>query len=84
MVDLGSGVNGSGINTDSGIWLKLSKSPGVKIGSRIKSKSRNWNSGSSSFSLNGMWLGKMVDFGSRVNGSGTNTDSGIWLKSSKD
>jgi len=29
-----------------------------------------------------MWLGGMVDLGSRMKGSGTNNDSGIWLKSS--
>jgi len=33
MIDLGSG--GTGTNTDSGIWLKLSKSFGVKIGKKL-------------------------------------------------
>ena len=29
-----------------------------------------------------MWLGGMVDLGSRMKGSGTNTDLRMWLKSS--
>ena len=30
-----------------------------------------------------MWFGEIINLGSRVNGSGTTTDLGIWFKSSK-
>ena len=36
-----------------------------------------------SLSNNWMWFGEMVDLDSRVNCSGTNTNLGIWFKSSK-
>ena len=39
MIDLDS--ESTGTNTDSEIWLKLSKGSGIKIGSGIGSKSRS-------------------------------------------
>ena len=78
MIDLGS--KSTGTNIDSGIWLKLSKGSGVKIGSGIGSKSRSWNSDPHSFSHNGMWLCKIGDSSSRMIGMGIKTDSKMLLK----
>ena len=55
MVDLGSRIKGSGTNTNSG---KSSLGLRVSFDSRVVSKSKNWSS--HSFSINGMWLSKVV------------------------
>ena len=79
MIGLDSGNIGT--NTNSGKRLKSSKGSGVKIGSGSGSKLRSWNANPYSFPHDGMWKDRMIDLDS---GSvGTNTDSGIWVKSSK-
>ena len=56
MIDLGSGVIGSRINTNS---EKLTSGSRVGIGSKIVSKLKNWDP--HSLPNNGMWLSKIGD-----------------------
>ena len=59
MVDLRSRVKCSGTNTDLGIWLKSNLGSRVGFGSKVKSKSQNWNW--HSLPMNGMWLSTLTD-----------------------
>jgi len=78
MNDLSS--EGTWTNSDSGNSLKSSKGSGVKISSKIRSKLKNWYSGSHSFFLNGMWLYKIGDSSSRIAGIGIKISSKMLLK----
>ena len=79
MINLDS--ESTGTNTDSVIWLKSSKGSGVQIGSRIGSKSRNWNPISHSFPHNQMWLPKIGDSSSKMTGMRITAESKMLLKS---
>ena len=78
MIDLDSGSTWT--NTDSGNWLKSSKSSEVKIYSESGSKSRSWDSSPHSFSHNGMWLFMIGDLSSRMTGMKIKTNSKMFLK----
>ena len=70
MVDLDSRVIGSETSTNS--------EKRVSFGSRVESKSKNWNSHSSPF--NEMWLSKFGDSISKFMGTGINVGSRNWSK----
>ena len=69
IVDLGSRMIGSGINTNS----KKSTLDSRQFWFKVESKSKNWNS--HSFSINGMWLSKFGDSISRSMGTRINVGS---------
>jgi len=64
IVDIDSRMIGSGTNTDSRKCILGSR---VSFGSRVESKSKNWNS--HYFAINEMWLSKIGDFISRSMGT---------------
>ena len=79
MVDVGSRMIGSGTITNS---RKLTLGSRVSFGSRVESKSKNWNSYSSP--INGMCLSKFGDSISRSIGTGINVGSENWFKLGND
>ena len=75
MADLGSGMKDMWTNINLGIWLKSSLGSRVSFGSRVGSKSKNWNS--YSLSNNGMWLFKIGGACSKYIGTRISVSSGI-------
>ena len=82
MNDLASKMKETRTNTDSGIWLKSRLRSRVSFGSRVESKSKNWDS--YYFPIIGMWFFKIGGSVLKSMGTGINVGSKNASKLGKD